>query len=346
MILGVVGLIVLTYLFCEQVKTNNIKPFLIISGLILFLYASLRAHNLQPDIPIYVNYFNKYATYDYQEITMIFSGTAKDPTFHFVGWLFSKVFINVQWWLAFIAGISLAVFCYLFYKESKNPILSVIGLISLGYFEFTLSGLRQAVALSFTMLSFFSIKNKRPIKFIILVLLASLFHRTALIFLITYPIANSKMNKMHFIVATVVIALFIFGQSFIRNFMQEYLEDTQYEGYINRTVNLTVSGLVIQLVIFIFCLYYYPAVSKNYKSANILYNMSYLGVLFQIFSSMIAEMFRVSMYFSVFNLILIPMVISVESDSKLKRLLNFVIGVIFIFYIVWTGIPKYSFFWS
>lgn len=339
------GIFLFWFLFLN-VKGDNKKYFVVSASIILFLYAALRAHNLQIDIPRYVDYYEEYAKLSFDEIMELFDSEQKDPFYYVFSWLFSRIFKNVQWWLAFVALAYIFAVGLIIYKESESPVLSFLAFLSLAYFEFSLSGLRQTLALSLTLLSYFGIKNRKWKQFLILVLLASLFHRSALIFLIVYPIANTKVGKIHWMLALIVGVIFLVGESSVRSFMEKYLVDTQYEGYIERTVGLSMAGFIIQLVIFVFCYVYYPVVSKKYEHANILYNLAFIGLLFQLFSSMIAEVFRISMYFSFFNAILIPMVITAEKDRKIQLMETLGIGLIFIAYMFMTGIPDYAFFWN
>ena len=347
MILGCVGMIfAFGILFLRKEVKNGKKYFLITSGFILFLYAALRAHTLQPDTQRYVQDFKSYAKYSFLEILEIFNPDFKDPTYYFSGWLFSRIFLNPQWWLAFIAAVYLVAIGVLIYRESQNPLLSMVAFLSLAHFDFTLNALRQSLALSITALAFFSLKDRKPWKFLFLVIMASLFHRSAIIFLLAYPVANMKLGWKHVVVFAIVFILFFGAQGTVRNLMEKFLTDTQYEGYIDREITLTFSGFIIQGAIFAFCLMYYPAVRQQYEKANVLYNLVFIGLMFQIFSSMVAEFFRVSRYFSVFSIILIPLAISVESNKKLRVLESIIIPLIFVVYMFKDGIPEYAFFWQ
>ncbi len=341
------GIAVFAYLFFGQKIVRGKKYFVLSTGIVLLLYAALRAQNLQPDIPDYVRKYEQYAKYSFQEIISIFKQeNFKDPTYYFLGWLFSRLFSNAQVWLTFVAAVYIFTVALLIYKESEDPLISFIAFLALGFFEFSLSGLRQTLAMSFTMLSYFGIKRKKPILSIALVLLASLFHQSAILFLVAYPIARRKPGIVHLIVFFVSIVLFISSQDVIMDFLKKYLIDTQYSNYLEQDTALTISGFIIQIAIFVFCLVYYPAVSKKYEQATILYNLSFLGLLFQLFASMVAEIFRISMYFSFFNILLIPMAISVEKNKKVKSLETVGICMLFIAYMLLTGIPEYAFIWD
>jgi len=345
MILLCIALMLALYWFIPQLTKKKQLYFVIAACTILVLYASLRAHNLQPDIPIYVRYYRLYSMRSLTGILSVFKSELKDPVYYFVAWVFSRVFSDPQFWLAFVALIYTLAVGFFLYKDSKNPLLSIIAFISLTYFEFSLSGLRQTLAMAFTTFAYFAVKHKKLIPFLALVFIASLFHRSALIFLLIYPIAHTKVGKWHAIVAGISGVLFLTGESYIRSLLFRYLEDTQYESYADRSVSLTISGFVIQLAIFVFCFVYYKAVLKKYEHANVLYNLAFLGLIFQLFSSMIAEVFRISMYFSIFNIALIPMAISAEGDKKTQFIETASIILLFIAYIFLNGVPPYEVFW-
>lgn len=341
------GIFIFAYLFFDPRVINGKKYFVLMAGGLLFLYAALRAQDLHIDIPSYIESYEKYSKYSYQEICSLFNKeNFKDPTYYFVGWLFSHIFSNPQWWLAFVAACYLIPVAIIIYKESQNPLISFFAFLALGFFEFSLSGLRQTLAMSFTILSYFGIKNRKPVLFVIMVLIASLFHQTALLFLVVYPIARLKLGIGHLMVFIVALVLFVGYQEPIKNFLRDYLSDTQYSYYPEQGITLNLSGFVIQAAIFIFCLIYYPTTSKKYEQSRILYNLSFMGVVFQLFASMIAELFRISMYFSFFNILLVTMVITAEPSKKMRALETIGVCLACISYMLLTGIPRYAFFWG
>lgn len=348
MYLACIALIsVFAYVFAK----NNVKKsnfwFLVFSGTILFFYVALRNILVGTDVDRYLNAYKKYQKYSFNEIIGIYNlDGQKDPTFYVLGWLFSQIFSGGQWWLAFIGGIYLSSVMIVIYKESVNPFISLLAFLSLGFFTFSLSGLRQTLAMSLTGLSYFGIKKRKPILFIIFVLLGSLFHSTALIFLIAYPMARWKLGLPHIISFVISIILFVSFQSAIRGWITKYIGFEHISNYGDSEKAATFSGFIIQLAIFVFALVYYQNVRKKYEHADVLYNLSFIGLVFQLFSSMIAEFFRISMYFSFFNIILIPLAISAEPNKKISLLETSLVTLALIAYIFVSGIPQYSFFWQ
>lgn len=322
------------------------KAFLIATGFALFLYAALRSKAFTGDVERYVEYFETYKQYSFREILRLYTTEMKNPTYHFLGWLFSRGFNDVQWWLAFIGAMYAFTGVYVIYKESESPLISVIAWICLGFFSFSLTGLRQALALSFTTLAYFPAKKRKFWLFLLLVAIATLFHNSAFIFLIIYPIANKKLGTFHIVVSVGVLVVFVAYQGQVRSLLSKIFEDSYLGGYADSETKLTFSGLIIQLAIFAFALLYYPNVIKKHEQANILYNLSFIGVLFQLFSSMIAEFFRVSMYFSFFNVLLIPLAIESEPNKEAKLVLSCSITLVLLLFAFRDGMPQYTFFWS
>lgn len=348
MYLACIALIsIFAYVFSKYHVKKGDLWFLIFAGVVLFLYTALRGEMVGDDTDGYLRSYNTFRKYSFKQIIGIYnSNTQKDPTYYFLGWIFSRIFSNGQWWLAFIGAVYLSSVMIVIYKESVNPFLSVLVFTILTFFLFSLNGLRQVIAMSFTGLSYFSIKKRKPITFTLLVLIGSLFHVTALIFLIAYPMARWKLGVLHIISFVISIILFVSFQSTIRGWIAKYIGFEHLTHYGDREESLTFSGFIIQFAIFVFALVYYHNVRKKYKYADILYNLSFIGLVFQLFSSMIAEFFRISMYFSFFNIILIPLVISAEPNKKISLLETSLVTLALVSYIFVSGVPEYSFFWQ
>src|SRR5699024_9401100 len=89
--------------------------------------------------------------------------------------------------------------------------------ISLGYLYFSFTGLRQTLALSIILLSYNYIRERNLLLFIMFVFIASLFHSTALVFLLIYPISHYELGKKDLILIIVMLIVSFFLSSFIRN---------------------------------------------------------------------------------------------------------------------------------
>lgn len=342
-LLGAISIFALALLNNKYKKGS--KYFCVITGILLILYAALRSKNLYPDTPLYFKRQQEIATYDFSQALDLYRSDLKNPSFYFLGWLVSRVFADAQYWFAFIAIVTVIPIVFLTYKDSSLPYISIITYLSLGFFTFGLTGLRQALAMAFIVPAYYLAKDGKFFKFLIVIFISSLFHDSAWIFLLIYPMRNLKFGWFHVLFFGLCLAgAFIFKEQF-KQFIGEIFQDSYLGDYKETEKQLNFSGIIIQLVIFVFNLFYYKNLTGKNKNALILYNCAFLGLSFQFFSLVIAEMFRVSMYFSVFNIILIPLSIMAEPNKKWRRIEQVLVAMVLLAYIVIDRIPEYQFFW-
>lgn len=113
--------------------------------------------------------------------------------------------------LFFVALISLSFYFYSIYKFlGKGLIIFAFMIIFCDlYIYFNISGIRQGIALSIVLLSGYYAYEKSKCKFLILIMLASLFHITSIVALLLYPIINSnvKFNLKNIIIISVLIVI-------------------------------------------------------------------------------------------------------------------------------------------
>lgn len=329
-------------------RKNSSKLVVIIAGSLLFLISIFRSIYFASDV---VGYVNGYLYLPYRSIGEFWSSfvnyIGKDPFFYLVSKIISIIGVGYRGWLAIIAGL----FCFsvsrLILKYSDEVYISFIALISLGYFYFSLTGLRQAIALSMIIFSYKYLRDRKLIPFILLVLFGALFHSTAIIFLIAYPLVYMKVGwkQVLGISAALIIAYFFKGRIFtLLNYSN--LGD-RYEYYINHGTSLTISGFIIQLSIYLFCIFFKKDILKSDIKNLSLYNLLFLGLVFQAFAVVIAEFFRISMYFSIFGIILISKAMSHIKDKNIRFIIYLSVFTALVSYTFWTGsFTGFTFLWQ
>lgn len=322
--------------------------FLIISGFILFLFVANRSIYFGADVIGYINKFNEIKNLNFSYIfSVAFFESEKDPVFYYLAKITSFIGIDYRGWIAILSGIFITSFSIILYKYSKLPMISILLIISLGYLTFSMTGLRQGMAISFILLSYTFIRDRKIWKFILVVLFAALFHSSALVFLIAYPLAFLKFNSKHVFTFLLVLILYLFFSNQIISLLNILIWSDQYDYYLNNNEGLNYTGFLIQLIIFLFCLIFTKKVlNKNAKDIT-LYNLVYIGLLLELFSTEIAEIFRLSMYFSIFSVILVANSINTIENKYLQGLLSLIIIVVSCFYVVWSGVyDGFVFYWN
>lgn len=91
-------------------------------------------------------------------------------------------------------------------KYSNKPGESLFYFVALGFYVLSFNMVRQSIALA---ICFFALKymfNRKIIKYVITILIASLFHMTALIMIPMYWIANLQFNKKKLLILLIVLS--------------------------------------------------------------------------------------------------------------------------------------------
>lgn len=368
----VIGLLLLLSvpLFLKGEKKWNKKIYLWLSFFILFFISAFRSVNIGNDTSEYVRLFNFFGTENnilelstrfeigYVVFNKILYSLSSN---HLILFIVTSLFI-IGVWMIFI------------YKNSNMVWISVFLFINLRIYYFTLSGLRQAISMAILLISYKFLKERKFVPFLSLILIASLFHSSALIFLIVYPLSKIKFNRRFLTVQTIVgILIFVAFDSFINIiFMlfpqyQHYASGVYFTGDVQIASVLNFLVLLIILLLGIFTLNqrdrqglidsnYIKTKNKtpNINEKNILLHIISLGTL-TYFAAINANMLdRIGIYFLMFSIIFIPKAIENISDQKLKILTTYLIlifvlaynALILIYRPEWQHIYPYEFFWQ
>ena len=240
---------------------------------------------------------------------------------------------NFDFFKIIVAVISIVPIVVTILKCSKNPFLSLLIFIAFDYYAFIFSGMRQGIAYALCILSFLCIQNKKPVKFILLVLLAAQFHKSAYIFLPAYWIANIKMNRYTLAgLGLVFIVAVIFKNKFydlVENGLYSTV-DHAYEAKNTGAFTLLVRQFVIAVAMLFF-------VGKNEFECISNYNRFTMlvctGAILTIFATIGSNAQRAANYYCMFLIFGIPELLDNLEDSMVKRIVNYtvIVGVLAMF---------------
>lgn len=342
-------LIIFAGLYINNKSQLQRRNYVIFVTVLLTLVAGLRSIWVgTDDTSLYYYHFLENM---HQSIAEIWETEKKDPLYYVFQKILSIVVGNNYQLLLLISAAFYAISVgNLIYLESKNPLVSYILLLSMGFFFFSMNGLRQTLAMSVLMFAYFPLRNRNLIKFILLVALASAFHKTAIVFLLAYPATRAKINAT---TVTLYLVVFLFCLAFAPSILGAITEhasqyDNRFQYYLTMSQGLTYSGLV-QLILFgAFSISRYKPVLQLDSRATLLYILLVWAILFQTMATTIAEMFRIAMYFSAFLIILIPKVLDTLSYEN-KRLITLSLCTALIIYFLFLGtgkVPHHFFFES
>lgn len=341
--------------------------------MVFFVLAALKGPYIGNDTPAYIEMFAKEqqwaATYRTEFLANLFVSESRFELGYVVlSRLIALLFGDVQWLFIVITGFVAIVLYNWIIEESLNPVISLFMFVSLRFLYFIMSGLRQSVAVFVCVLAYRYIKKRKLIPFVLLVLLATQFHITAILFLLAYPLSYLRFNKTTVVGISVVgiIVVLLFNQV-LNMFVQ--LLPTYYGDYVGseKFAENKLGNVVAALVQFVFL--YASSLSRyrisgktksnemftrEYDEASFMQFMMLMSFLLSVIAIRATTLDRLSMYFWIFSIIYIPnMLCNIHKRENRMLLqagavvLTFLYNVIILYYRPeWHGIMPYKFFWQ
>lgn len=178
---------------------RSFHNFLFTCLILLFWFlTAFRAANIGNDTKAYLDYYKHIAIVGISKNLRIETG------YQYFCLLLSKITRNPYFLLVICATVCYGICGIYIYKRSDNFLYSAIFLFCL-VFSFFSSGIRQAIAMVIVMMAYFMIKDGKKLLPILLILLASFFHTSALIALLWF--AHKYVPKKPPIVITLAIVI-------------------------------------------------------------------------------------------------------------------------------------------
>lgn len=314
--------LLLSVLLVIPINEKNKKCLL--SKILLFLSFCISLLPMGFRYGIGTDYFYTYVPY----FKWIGKGTA---SFDEIGFnLLNKIVYEYNGDYRLLFFITSFIFLFFIYKSiydnSKNIWMSV-ALIFLGqsYF-YSMNIVRQSIAISILLFSFKYLKENQYIKFLLFVILATSMHITAMFILPFLYLSKRNINrrKKILIIFTMILMypLISYGIKFL-------ILNTKYSWYYDSVYNTEKMAVTIafqNIILFILDLYYSKKNSllnsKVDEEYRILSNINFLAICLILISSTFPLINRVIRYFTIFQLLYIPLLIKKEKNAKLRLLLS------------------------
>lgn len=304
---------------------------------ILLIILSLRNVSCGIDLKNYYYYFNTIHLSSFHNIISNFE-LGNELLFKILNKVVYKLNNNFNFYLFVVAVISLVPIFLLYVKESKNSILTLLVFIGVFPLSMYFSGLRQVMAIAIVAYSYKYIKEKKFSKFAILVLLASLFHESAIFTIVLYPLYHCRITKkwLWLIVPSIILVILFKNQifSYLINFttsryQERYAEmqSTGAYGYLMLLFGLDILSFII------------PDSNKLDKETMGLRNFLLFATYLQCFASINSMIMRLNYYILIFIPILIPKIFALapEKNKEIINLLSYCIGVFFLTYFIYNA---------
>lgn len=314
------------------------------SFLVLWLIQSFRSIHTGTDLHSYIPYFYHSVHMNIGEYVQLNFEWGYQIYTQLVSHYISS---NENVYLAITSLLLLAPVTYIIYKYSKNTSLSFIIFASFLIYLFSFSGLRQAIAIGITTLSYDFIARKKLIPFILLVLIASLFHTSAVLFIIAYPLCNYlRLTAKKYILIGIICTGGLFAIKSIAIWLVELLfSEGKYIHYLEKETTGAYMLMLALLLLFIFTFF-----GKS-KQLEHLRPLIFAGILFQSLGLLSSSATRLAYYFFIFLFLALPAVTDARPKSE-RSIFNIAIAAFMVFFFFYTtgegtmGVVPYHFYWE
>ncbi len=286
------------------------------------LISGLRHWSVGADTYAYYERFEVVKTFSWDYLLSnswdyLFNGASvKDPAYDLLVKAFQTISGDYQVFLIFIATVFTVLMARWVYKYSSLPELSFIVYSVLFYAFYSVTGHRQTLATALIVfLGYECAKERKPIKFAILAFVAFMLHKSSLVFIPYYFIANIALTPAYIgIVAVVIALLFVMGDAIyapVAFFLGFGEEQIYYEG------GGTSTFVFLMLAVCIATISFHLWISKRREDSRFMYNLIFLTLASTLLVIHQQSFMRVQQYYSMVIMLTIPeLVLSIKKQYQ------------------------------
>lgn len=263
-----------------------------------------------------------------ENFKLIYMGrdVASEPGFNFIVYWMQKLlgYDNYLPIFALFSIVTVAFMVKAVYDQGEWYWGVMFLLMTSGYYFSSLNTVRYYLVIAMMMYAAKFVIRKEYDKFICWVLVAALFHKSALLVIPGYIalriLCDKKINKWLVMAGLALILSMIFLQDFYRNILfrfYPYYEDTAFD-----TGEVSVINILRCLCCLILALICYKDSIRGRKHMEFYFWANAAGLVINTFGSFIPEVTRVANYFAVFQIFLVSGCLFHCKKGRLKNMLT------------------------
>ena len=236
-------------------------------------------------------------------------------------------------YFAIIAAIYVIPIAVMYYRESEDDITAMALFLTFPIFGMGFSGMRQIVAMAFTPALYYTTRKKQLWRTLLLVLLASLFHNSALVLFIFYPLYHIKLRPKHLFWLIPGFVLTALYNTRLYSFIVP-LFGTDYAERYSEITTTSSNTMIFLFIIFVAYAFWAPDENLMDKDMIGLRNIQVLVLFIQLFSPISPFTMRANYYYLLFVPLLIPKVSHriTRVDTRYVQLIRMGITAFFLIY--------------
>ena len=334
--------------FTDKYKLGCKKAFIVLACIQWIMISGLRADSVGSDTGNYMRIFDMHKNMTFDDLINYFKNYYTNDGDYEPGYvllerviaIFTHNHVVYKFIIAIIFMSSMGKFIY---KHSEDPFMAFVLYSGLFYNMFSLTGYRQVISVTIGIFwGYEYIKKRKFMSFLILVLIASTFHKSTLIFLLYYFMYNKKVDGLYAVVSLAIIGFMIVNRNQLFYYVKDIVGYDEYgvEGNFTQRNFLIMAGMLAILVIWRF-----KHVVQVHPKAHSYYNALILSGMMLPFAMVSPTSMRLVYDFGFMLMSLLPLVLKSIKIERDKVLIYGAIVAVFGFFVA-TRTPEYLFFWQ
>lgn len=323
--------------FNSSYRNKKSKKFFYQSTvLFLALVAGCRAMSVGHDTFNYSNIFYQISLLSLESMLGVNPYSGMEQGYVWLCWFFSKLSNNYSHFLIAVALFEFYAIGTWIWNNTKKPFIGLL-IFTCMFYTFFLTGIRQCIATAIVLFAYDDIKNKDAIKFLMKVMMASLFHQSVLIAVVMYflPIFFPDCKKTFVITVVAAPILFLTRRklfSFVTGIFARY-NDYEILSHGDAITYTLMLALIIILAVFMLRAVPLQSQVKEGEYCNYVNNVM-IALLVMPFVGLNGSIMRVAMYFSINICLLIERIYGQFKNKKTRiaAVLVSVVALVFLFF--------------
>jgi hypothetical protein len=290
-----------------RMDSNKEKAYLFAGVFSIFLLMALK----EPITGDYSRYATHFMTIMFKSLKGQ-STLLSEPGFFTLNRIIRSITNETFYFFAITSGIICFSVGRFIYKFADNKRYAIFFYYTIGLFAFSMAGLRQTLAMSICLFSYTAIKKRKIFRFVLLIFIAFLFHRSAVFFFPAFFIANIKW-KFHTLFG--VLSIYSVVCIFFNRIYEYIVGWLDYDYGIESTGNGGIF-LIILLIISVLALIYRKRLLELDSNNIIFINLHFTVLALWIFRMFTRTVERPSYYYLFASIILLDKILSLQSDRE------------------------------
>ena len=232
---------------------------------------------------------------------------------------------------AVYAFVTLLVFLLAMYEQSDDFPLTFFLFMSLGYYFQTFSTVRYYLALALALYSMKFVLRRQWVRFVVLILIGSTFHKSLLVVIPLYFLASLPWKKWQLAVGALFCTTFLFCQDFYLKvvvLLYPTYEDTEYLEGGTSYINILRCAAVL---IFAGLVFYIQGRETGERETDdgderrfgFYFYLNLGALVLYMFCSFIPIISRIGYYLTISHILFLPMLLGRVEDRRWRKLFRF-----------------------